>query len=169
LQAQGVISPTQFAAFLLKNVVSSSAEPPTFATHCCFGGYHGATGSPVQTFAVMDYDTTGQVPNFRDISVASHEIGEWMNDPLGTNSTPKWGNVGQVTGCQSNLEVGDPLSGTFMPVIKMDGYDYHAQELTFFSWFFNAKSGPSIGVGGKFSGNGTFDGPSKDCPAGGPY
>lgn len=165
LQAQGVISPTQFAVFLLKNVVLSPSTPPKC---CSVFVYHGATGSPAQTFAVIDYDTTGRLPH--DIGSATHEIGEWMNDPLGNNPTPAWGGVGQVTkSCQGNFEVGDPLTGTGMPTITMSGYNYHAQELAFFSWFYNSDSLPSYGSGGKFSGNGTFKGPSKVCPPGGTF
>ena len=168
LQAAGTISPTQFAAFLLKNVVMSSADPPT-STACCIYGYHSAVGSPVQTYGAMDYDTTGRLGNVHDTSGPAHEIGEWMNDPLVNNATPAWGHIGQVSGCQSNLEVGDPLSGTNMPVITLSGYSYHVQELAFFSWFFNSKTTPSLGAGGEFSGNGTFKGPAKACPPGGTF
>jgi hypothetical protein len=117
----------------------------------------------------MDYDTTGQLGTVRDISGPTHEIGEWMNDPLANNLTPAWGHIGQVSGCQGNFEVGDPLTGTNMPVIKMSGYNYHVQELAFFSWYFNSGTIPSIGAGGKFSGNGTFKGPSQPCPPGGTF
>jgi hypothetical protein len=72
-----------------------------------------------------------------------------MDDPLTTNATPAWGKVGQVVGCQGNLEVGDPLSGTLYP-----SYTYHLQELAFFSWFFRQPS--PFGAGGPFSNNGTF-------------
>jgi len=130
-------------------------------------GYHGATGSPVQTYSPMDYDTSGRIP--ADISVAAHELAEWMNDPLGNNLSPAWGHIGQVSGCQGNFEVGDPLTGTNMPAIKMSGHNYHPQELAFFSWYYNDKTTPSIGAGGEFSGNGTFKGPSKDCPPGGTF
>jgi hypothetical protein len=102
-----------------------------------------------------------------DASIASHEIGEWMDDPLAYNATPPWGNVGQVSGCQGNWEVGDPLSGVLMPPITMNGKEYQMQELAFFSWYFNKDGAPSVGAGGKFSSNGTFQGPAKACPPGG--
>jgi hypothetical protein len=169
LQAQGVISPTQFAAFVFENVVESSVTPPTFPKNCCTGGYHSVTGSPAQTFGIMEYDTNGHFGGVHDISVMAHEIGEWMNDPLGNNPTPAWGHIGQTSGCQTNFEVGDPLSQIDMPVIALNGYNYHVQELAFFSWFYNAPSTASLGAGGKFSGNGTFKGPSKPCPPGGTF
>jgi hypothetical protein len=169
LQAAGVISPTQFAVFLLNNVVTSGASPATYPANCCTFGRHGATGSPAQTYAWMEYDTAGYFSGVHDIVPASHEIGEWMNDPLGTNPTPAWGNIGQVSGCSSSFEVGDPLSGTEMPVMTLNGYKYHTQELAFFSWFYNSNGVASVGTGGKFSGNGKFGGPSKNCPPGGTH
>ena len=48
--------------------------------------------------------------------------------------------------------MGDPLSGTLAPPIRMpNGSTYHLQELAFFSWFYGA---PSVGVNGWFSDNG---------------
>jgi hypothetical protein len=169
LQQDGIVSPTEFVIFLVKNLVQSTAEPPTVSA-CCILGFHTAQGSPVQTWGIMDYDTSGDFGSgTHDVSIASHEINEWMNDPLGNNATPAWGNIGQVSGCQGNLEVGDPLSGTLMPSIPLNGYTYHVQELAFASWYFTADGGGSYGTGGKFSGNGTFKGPSKACPPGGTY
>jgi hypothetical protein len=168
LQATGVVSPTKLAVFLFANVVGSSASPPS-TSNCCIGGYHTAVWSPVQTYAVMDYDTTNSFGATHDIGFPTHELGEWMNDPLGNNPTPAWGGIGQTSGCQGNLEVGDPLSGTNMPSITMSGYTYHPQELAFFSWYFNSETDGSFGAGSKFSAHGTFKGPSKACPPGGTY
>jgi hypothetical protein len=155
--------------FLLSNVVESLTDPPTLS-NCCILGYHGATGNPVQTYSPMNWDTTGDFGlRVADASTSSHEIGEFMDDPLGTNPTPAWGHIGQVGGCQGNLEVGDPLSGTLMPGITLGGKTYHLQELAFFSWYFNRNGVPSLGAGGKFSSNGTFSGPSKPCPPGGTF
>jgi hypothetical protein len=167
LQGDGIVSPNEFVIFLLKNVVQSGSEPPN-TTNCCILGFHTAQGSPAQTWGIMDYDVSGDFGSgIHDVSIASHEIDEWMNDPLGNNPTPAWGNIGQVSGCQDNFEVGDPLSGTLMPAITLSGYAYHMQELAFFSWYYTKKGGTSIGTGGKFSGNGKFKGPSKACPPGG--
>jgi len=165
LTKSGTISPTSFVIFLMKNVVESTSKRPS-VINCCILGYHGAVGSPVQTYAAVDWDSTGLFgTNVLDAAIASHEIGEWMDDPLGTNHTPAWGGIGQVSSCQNNLEVGDPLSGTDMLLVN----GYHLQELAFFSWFYNSQTDPSLGAGGKFSGNGTFGGPSKNCPSGGTY
>jgi hypothetical protein len=167
LANSGVGGTSKFVIFLMRNVVASNSSPPS-VNSCCILGYHGATGSTVQTYSAIEWDTTGLFgANTTDAAVSAHEIGEWMDDPLGTNATPAWGGIGQVSGCQSNLEVGDPLSGKDMPTITMNGKTYHLQELGFFSWFFNKLGVGSLGAGGKFSSNGTFSGPSKACPPGG--
>jgi len=153
LAAQGV-NPANFPIFLVHNVVW--AFPPIRdLLDCCIIGYHGFTGLPIQTYSPMNFDSTGLFPTaIEDTGVMAHEISEWMNDPFGNNPTPPWGNIGQVFGCQNNLEVGDPLTGTAAPPIVMpNGFTYHLQELAFFSWFYGA---PSVGIHGWFSNNGTF-------------
>ena len=128
---------------------------PNNLNKCCVLGFHGATGSPIQTYSPIDFDTTGLFgPTVNDSSVAAHEVAEWMDDPFGNNPTPAWGHTGQVSGCQDNLEVGDPLSGTDVaPVRGANGFTYHLQELAFFSWFYGA---PSVAVNDWFSDNNTF-------------
>jgi hypothetical protein len=166
LTSSGVVSPNTVVLFLLENTVQSESDPPD-TSNCCILGYHSAVGTPVQTYGTIDWDTSGNFSGVTDASIASHEIGEWMDDPLANNATPPWGNVGQVSGCQGNWEVGDPLSGTLMPAITINGKAYQMQELGFFSWYFNKDGDPSVGAGGKFSSGGTFQGPAKACPPGG--
>jgi hypothetical protein len=170
------ITPGTFPVILLYNVVMGLTQPPNVA-ECCVIGYHGATNGPPsgQTYSPMDFDTSGIFgTGVRDTSASAHEIGEWMNDPYGTNPTPVWSS-GQSAACssggQNNLEVGDPLSGISndWTVNGANGFTYHLQELTFFSWFYNADHVASLGAGGDFSNNGTFKGPSEPCPTGGTY
>ena len=164
LAAEGV-SPSVFPIFIFYNTAFSLGDP-TDLLNCCAGGYHNAVAaadpSVVQTYAVVDFDTSGAFGvGFMDTAIASHAIAEWMNDPLGTNPTPGWGDIGQAqAACQHNLEVGDPLSGAespriFMPVPR---FTYHLQEEAFFSWFFGSVDGvsASIGANGWFSSNGTL-------------
>ena len=157
LGSQGV-NPSTFPIFLMYNVVMSIGRP-TDLNECCVLGLHGAKSDgvsrPTQTYSPLDFDATGLFPSaFENTAVMSHEIGEWQNDPFGNNPTPAWGHTGQVAGCQNNLEVGDPLTGTEIPPVTMpNGFTYDLQELAFFSWFYGA---PSIGVNGWFSDNGTF-------------
>jgi len=139
------VTPNQLPILLLYNVVMSVGAP--IINNCCILGYHGALSNG-QTYSPSEFDQTGIFgANINDTSIAAHEIGEWMDDPFGNNGTPAWGNIGQVAGCQGNLEVGDPLSGTLFPAVTMstNHYTYHLQELAFRSWFYNAQHDPSIG------------------------
>jgi hypothetical protein len=169
LAAHGV-NPRTFPLFMFYNTAFALGDPTSLA-NCCAGGYHnavnvGTVANPVyQTYAPFDFDMTQFFINdsgssLLDIEEASHEVAEWMNDPLGGNPTPAWGNVGQDIGvCQNNLEVGDPLSGLEAPRIAMpNGFTYHTQELAFFSWFYGAINGgpASIGLHNWFSDNATF-------------
>lgn len=163
-------NPTYFVIFLMRDIVFYQGT----TANCCILGYPGAFGSPVQTYSPTDYDTTGDFGSgIVNVSVAAHEVGEWLDDPLGTNPTPLWGGIGQVSGCQNNWEVGDPLTGTDFPAIKMsNGVTYNPQETVFWSWYYSADHDPffqNIEAGGKYSMNGTFGGPSKVCSPGGTF
>lgn len=133
-----------------------------------FVGYHTAVSNPngTWTYAVGSYtDPTILGLAVNDISVLSHELGEWMDDPLGNNMVPQWGNVGQVQGCQNTLEVGDPLSGRNSIVFMADGTTYMVQDLAFLVWF--ARQNPSLAVNGWYTTRAIYAGPSKPCPPGG--
>jgi hypothetical protein len=147
------ITPDKFPIFIVYNVMYSQNGL------LYLGGYHFSTAtypqaltSPGQTFALANFRTNGTPPY--DVSILSHEIAEWINDPGGFNAVPAWGNIGEVTGCKRNLEVGDPLTRTDLPAIAgPNGFAYHLQELAFFSWFFRTAS---FGAGAIFSDNGTL-------------
>jgi hypothetical protein len=148
------LKPNQLPIFILYNVMYSQNGL------LYLGGYHFSEASyplalvsPGQTYVVANFRTNGSGP--LDVSILSHEIGEWLNDPGGFNAVPPWGNIGEITGCKRNLEVGDPLTQTDLPpVVGLNGFTYHLQELAYFSWFFRM---PSIGAGGQFSDNGTLN------------
>jgi hypothetical protein len=158
LKSQGV-STTTFPIFLLHNFVEYIGN----ASQCCVLGYHNIfnTSAGAQTYSLAMYDNSGAFTGSSDISALSHEVGEWQNDPNTVNPTPSWGNIGQVSGCQANLEVGDPLSGTTFND-TLNGFTYHPQELAFFSWFYHQS--PSLGVNGWFSNKGTFRTFAAPCP-----
>ena len=151
------VGPKTFPLILVHNVVFYDGTP----SNCCILGYHNAYSSPVQTYGVADFDTTGAFgASVHDVSAMSHEVAEWMNDPTTNNPTKPWGHIGQVSGCQGNLEVGDPLSGTVFGV-PLGGFNYTVQEMAFFSWFYHQS--PSIGVNGWYSNQGTFTSPALPC------
>jgi hypothetical protein len=94
---------------------------------CCIGGYHNYNGT--QAYGMFTYIT--DVGSFaQDVSALSHEVGEWLDDPLTNN--------GVACGI---YEVGDPLErgqpghpyGTW--VYRMHKFDYHLQDLVFPPYF----------------------------------
>jgi len=161
-------TPSTFVVFLFHDVVLFDGS----LSNCCILGYHGAESNK-QTYGVVDYDTSGRFSNVTDTSVAAHEVGEWLDDPFGNNPTPAWGKIGQVSGCQGNWEVGDPLSGTLFPkILATNGVTFSAQELAFWGWYYSKdhdSTFQSVGAGDVFSNHDTFKGPSKACPPGGTF
>ena len=149
---------TVFPLFLVENVVWYDTIP----TQCCILGWHNAytPGGHFQSYGVADYDNSGAFTGSADVSALTHEVSEWMNDPNTVNPTKPWGHIGQQTGCQTNLETGDPLSGTVIQD-KINGKTYNLQELAFVSWFYHQK--PSTGVNGWYSSGGTFKKAAKAC------
>jgi len=152
------LSSAQFPLFVFYNAVMSEGNSANL-NDCCILGYHnsetGLVSNPGQTYGVSEFEGRDQTlfSGTADTSVMTHEVSEWINDPSTVNPTPAWGHIGQQPGCQNNLEVGDPLSGTLFPNVTLGGFTYHLQEMAFYSWFFGA---PSIGAGGLYSDNGTF-------------
>jgi hypothetical protein len=153
------VSSTTFPFFLFKNVVFTGGG-------CCILGYHSAfnSGGNSQTYGNGDYVTDGEFGGISDLAVPSHEISEWANDPFVNNPTPSWGHIGQVSGCQNNLETGDPLTGTDFAfnsrtTVGGGGPIYHLQELAFFGWFYD----DNIGINGWFSSRGSFTSGATLC------
>jgi len=148
----------QVPLVLSYNVVEYIGNP----ANCCVIGYHSAFGRTggTQVYSVGAYTDAGQFSGgLEDIHAWTHEIGELFNDPFVNNATPTWGHVGQVSGCQGNLEVGDPLTGTPF-LVKYNGFTYHPQELAFFDWFFRT---PAQGTGAEYSFEGTFESAQGAC------
>jgi hypothetical protein len=141
------------------------------ATGCCIGGYHtfyqnrkGQNG----VAGVISVNDAGAFtdPGIADINIAAHEFGEAINDPFGNNLVPAWGHIGQQPGCQNNLEVGDPLSGTIYDGgagIKLKGFTYHPQELVYFNWFTQQTKYGDYGADHVYSMSGTFKTPAMLC------
>jgi hypothetical protein len=150
LAKQG-IGPTSLPALIFDSVFQYDGDP----SNCCILGYHNSyttSSGAFQSYSTTSWDTSGTFGG--DISITTHEVAEWLDDPNTVNATPAWGHTGQVPGCQDNLEVGDPLTGTYFPTVTLNNYDYNPQELVFYSWFF--RQNPSIAAGGIYSNNGTL-------------
>jgi hypothetical protein len=142
------------------NVVEWGSNP----SDCCILGYHNAlqTAGQTQLYAVGAYEDPGIFTNISDIATWSHEIAELVDDPFvqsvtgipggfANDRTPAWGHIGQVSGCQGNLEDGDPLTGTEYTVNGTGGFVYHYQDLAFHDWFYRTAS-TSTGGKGSFKG-----------------
>ncbi|MBV9507943.1 MAG: hypothetical protein JO323_23380 [Acidobacteriia bacterium] len=114
----------------------------TKGPECCIGGYHSAVGG--QTYSEFTYvDQAGLFS--QDVSALSHEIGEWMTDPL----------VNNQTAC-GLLEVGDPLEGNSNfgdYSYALHGFQYNLQDLVTLPYF---GAPPSTSVNNFF----TFQGES---------
>jgi hypothetical protein len=140
------INPSQFVIFLTYDVyLTESGE-------CCIGGYHsseGSTSNP-QSYAEATYvDHPGDFA--QDVSALSHEIGEWIDDPLTVNYN------GNNTPC-GILEVGDPLEGESnyggFPYV-LHGFTYNLQDLVTLPYF-GAPTSTSVNGWLSFQGNSTL-------------
>jgi hypothetical protein len=116
---------------------------------CCVGGYHSATG--LQAYSMFTYVKLVSPGAFsQDVSALSHELGEYVDDPLVVNSN---GNIipakcGQDPNNPSDiLEVGDPEEvdtgyGDF--AYTFNGFTYHLQDLVYLEYF-GAPTTTSVG------------------------
>jgi len=112
---------------------------------CCVLGFHTAFDAGesenlrlVQTFVWASWVDPGIFGStVADVTALSHEISEWINDPFSINVVPDWQFPNAGSGCQTNLETGDPMS-TFLhagyPVI-IEGATYHPQNEALLQWF----------------------------------
>jgi hypothetical protein len=151
-----IIESVYTARGIPKNVLPLFISYNVFLTSggCCILGYHNSDAND-QTYSFAAYNDPGlfRAAEIQDIHALTHELGEWMDDPFGLNPTPPWGHIGQQPGCQNNLEVGDPVTGTGFAVTQ-GGFLYHPEDLVFHGWFY--RQNPSGSVNGLFTAMGTF-------------
>lgn len=159
LAASHGVNSGNFPMFIAGNVLwgAVTGQLPYYEAEAA--GYHSYSSvDPAQTYGVTQFGDEG-VFTWPDAVPLSHEVGEWMNDPTGTNDVQLY-NVAAASNpkgpaaCQGNYEVGDILAGFFMPpVTGKNGYTYTLQELAYYSYFYG---GPSIAAGGWYSNNNTL-------------
>jgi len=140
---------------------------------CCVLGFHTSfdTGEMaqvkfVQTFIWASWVEQGILgPGLADVTPMSHEISEWMNNPFGSNAVPSW-QVPNSTGCQSNLETGDPLA--LMPnagyPVLIDGFTYHPQNQVLMQWFQRGATSDAFEGALSFPDQSMMTAPSQACP-----
>jgi hypothetical protein len=123
-------------------------------------GFHDAVDVTVdgrkgiQTYTWTSWYDEDVVPAiFADATTITHEISEWVADPLINNATPDYFIPGSGTppACQANLEVGDPIEflDNQMTPVTVHGRTYHAQVETLLQWF--SRENPSSGFQGAYS------------------
>jgi hypothetical protein len=120
------ITPNAFPIFLTYDVYLTEGG------QCCIGGYHSSEGNSnnPQAYAQATYvDHPGDFA--QDVSALSHEVGEWIDDPLVVNVN------GNNTPC-GILEVGDPLEGNAnygAYHYVLHGFTYNLQDLVTLPYF----------------------------------
>ena len=159
---------TTFPIFLLYETLMTQNN----GTSCCILGYHTAvqTGANIQTYAMGTYLDPFQIGGgASDVSVLSHEVAEWLNDPFVNNIVPDWpapfsfippGPPYTAGSCQNNLETGDPIEDRVDPLkvnfkITTFGRQYTLQNEALAPWFLH--SAPSFSVNGYYTYLGPID------------
>jgi hypothetical protein len=131
--AQGLLTtlkiPTNSLAIFITTQTYLSGTSDT--SGCCIGGYHSYTGTQAYSHFTFITPPAGAGLAFsNDVSALSHELAEYVDDPLTTNT-----NVPALCGSQGNLnqiyEVGDPIEvdpnyGDYTYLVA--GYSYHLQD-----------------------------------------
>jgi hypothetical protein len=119
------IQPNTLPIFITSNVYLTEGG-------CCIGGYHSSFGSSSapQAYAHFTYITTPGIFS-QDVSALSHEVGEWLDDPLVINTN------GNPVSC-GILEVGDPEEGFAnygaFPYV-FNGNTFNLQDLVYLEYF----------------------------------
>jgi hypothetical protein len=163
--------PDALGILLTNNVLLA---PEADLKRCCVLGFHTAfdTGEQgnkrmVQTVLWASWTEQGVLgTNLGDVTALSHEIGEWMNDPFGSNIVPAWQHLVAGLGCQSTLETADPvaaLPNSTVP-ITVDGFTFHPQTQVLLPWFTRQASDAIDGVY-SFPDTHLLTGPSQPCAA----
>jgi hypothetical protein len=147
--ASSGVGPTNVPIFIFDSVVEYLNGQ---STNCCAVGEHGSytNGSGLlQSYIISDFDTSGEWEP--DVSILSHEVADWMNDPANSNTAPAWGQSGS---CSTAYEVAEPLEGYIWQIQGQDNVSYNLEEIAFFSWFY--RQSPSIGAGQLYSDLGRY-------------
>jgi hypothetical protein len=140
-----------------------------FSSNCCVLGFHGqSSNNIIYTAAAFNEPNEFSGAILEDVTVITHEIGEAINDPFvstNVNIVPAYGNIGQISGCQDNLEVGDPVTGLATTITMPNGFTYHPEDLVFHGWFTHETTSSSVNGWYTFLNN--FSGDAINCPPGG--
>ncbi len=157
----GTLDPASLTIFLVKQVSSAASIQNPSSYNCSFHSSLSQANAVATYMFVSIYDEAhcnGDVHSF------SHEVAEWLNDPLVTNVVPAW-SIGADEGtCSNVLEAGDPLEppGTKTTVpVTLNGVHYTLQETAFLSYF--ARAPVSSSVNGWYTFQNSYPGYSPPC------
>jgi chitinase len=165
------LAPDALSIALTSNVFLA---PQKDIKKCCVLGFHTsfdvgemAQVKFIQTFIWASWVEQGILGSgLADVTPMSHEISEWMNNPFGGNAVPMW-QVPNSSGCQSNLETGDPLA--LMPnagyPVLIDGFTYHPQNQVLMQWFQRGAASDAFESAFSFPDQSLMTGPSQACAA----
>ena len=141
--------------------------------NCCVLGFHTSFDAGerdnvqlVQTFIWASWIDTGIFSGtVADVTAMSHEISEWLNDPFSSNVVPSWQFPNTNSGCQNNMETGDPITSfqhAGFPVI-IDSFTYHPQNETLIQWFQRKTPSDAIDRAYSFPDETLLASPSQPC------
>lgn len=141
--------------------------------NCCVLGFHTSFDAGerdnlhlVQTFVWASWTDAGIFSGtVADVTAMSHEIAEWLNDPFSSNVVPNWQFPNSNSGCQNNMETGDPISSfqhAGFPV-PIDGFTYHPQNETLIQWFQRKTPSDAIDRAYSFPDETLLVSPSQPC------
>lgn len=121
---------------------------------CCIGGYHSYTGTQAYSHATYISKNGGALAFSQDVSALSHEIGEWVDDPLTNNTNVPFSCATHGNGNQI-YEVGDPLEvvanyGDY--AYSLNGLTWHLQDMVM-PTYFGAPKSTSIPYNQSFQGH----------------
>lgn len=147
--------------------------PKADVRHCCVLGFHTSFDAGesenqklVQTFVWASWIDPGIFGGtVADVTALSHEISEWMNDPFSINVVPDWQFPNSGSGCQNNLETGDPMSAfphAGYPVI-IEGVTYHPQNETLLQWFQRKTPSDAVDRAYSFPDETLLTSPAQSC------
>ena len=122
--------------------------------------------SGIQTYTWTSWlDVNAFGPIFADATTITHEISEWIADPLVNNLTPGWVLPESGGFCGNILEVGDPIEflDTQMFPITLHGHEYHTQNETMLSWFSGDVPSKAFGGGYSYPDTTVLTSPSESC------
>lgn len=107
-----------------------------------FGGYHDYDGTKALGFSNIEGAANNNLQAF------SHELSEWAFDPMVNNATG--GNTSTAGyGCQSILEVGDPVNNQNFTLTDASAKTWTVEDEVFVPWFFHKN--PAGTSNGKYS------------------